>query len=65
MRICENGVYRDMTAEEIAAMQENAPPVEKIPADPLTAMAQAMAGATSLEQMRAAAQAFLDNTATK
>ena len=65
MKVLENGVYRDMTAEEIAAMQENAPPVEETPADPIVAMAQAMADATSLEQMRAAAQAFLDSTASQ
>lgn len=65
MKVLENGVYRDMTAEEIAAMEASAPPVEEIPADPIVAMAQAMAGATSLEQMRAAAQAFLDNTASQ
>lgn len=26
MRICENGIYRDMTAEEIAEMQKDIPP---------------------------------------
>lgn len=63
MKICENGMYRDMTEEEIAALEATAPSVETMPQNALTAMAQAMAGATTLAQMRTAAQTFLDSTA--
>ena len=67
MRICENGVYRDMTPEEIEAMsiEESMAAAGSAAAEvtnPMTDMIRAMAEATTLAQMRAAAQAFLDST---
>lgn len=53
--ICENGVYREMTAEEMAELESTSP-------DALTEMATAMSTATTIAQMRAAAKKFLENT---
>lgn len=60
----ENGVYREMTEDEVAEMgieqsTETAPSTDS---DPLTEMASAMSTATTLAQMRAAAKAFLTST---
>lgn len=41
MRICENGIYRDMTAEEIAEMEKlaaEAPTPEPSPEDRIAAL---------------------------
>ena len=53
--ICENGVYREMTAEELAELETAAP-------DALTEMVTAMSTATTLAQMRSAAKNFLEKT---
>jgi len=53
--ICENGVYREMTAEELAELETAAP-------DALTEMVTAMSTATTIAQMRSAAKEFLNKT---
>jgi len=53
--ICENGVYREMTAEELAELELAAP-------DALTEMVTAMSTATTIAQMRSAAKNFLEKT---
>lgn len=53
--ICENGVYREMTAEELAELEPAAP-------DALTEMVTAMSTATTIAQMRSAAKEFLNKT---
>jgi len=53
--ICENGVYREMTAEELAELETAAP-------DALTEMVTAMSTATTIAQMRSAAKNFLEKT---
>ena len=45
MRICENGIYRDMTPEEIAEMERlaaEAPAPEPIPEERIAALESAM-----------------------
>lgn len=59
MRIYENGVYREMTAEEIKALT---PPEKEESQDALTEMITEMSTATSLSQMREAAKNFLQKT---
>lgn len=54
-RICDNGIYRDMTAEELAALEQETP-------DALTEMVTAISTASTLEQMREAAKIFLNKT---
>ena len=55
-KVCDNGVYRDMTPEEEKELDtENN-------ADALTEMISAISTATTLAQMRAAAKAFLEKT---
>ena len=53
--ICENGKYREMTAEELAELETAAP-------DALTEMVTAMSTATTIAQMRSAAKEFLNKT---
>ena len=53
--ICDNGVYREMTAEELAELEPAAP-------DALTEMVTAMSTATTIAQMRSAAKNFLEKT---
>lgn len=46
MRICENGIYRDMTAEEIAELEKlaaEAPAPEPSPEERIAALEQANA----------------------
>jgi hypothetical protein len=55
-RVCDNGVYRDMTPEEEKEWDaENN-------GDALTQMISAMSTATTVAQMRAAAKSFLEKT---
>ena len=54
-KIYENGVYREMTAEELAELEPATP-------DALTEMVTAMSTATTIAQMRSAAKKFLENT---
>ena len=42
MRVMENGVYRDMTAEEMAALQREARPVDPSLEERLEALESAM-----------------------
>lgn len=53
--ICENGKYREMTAEEVAELEPSTP-------DALTEMVTAMSTATTIAQMRSAAKNFLEKT---
>lgn len=53
--ICENGKYREMTAEELAELDSATP-------DALTEMVEAMSTATTIAQMRSAAKSFLEKT---
>ena len=54
-KIYENGIYREMTAEELAELEPATP-------DALTEMVTAMSTATTIAQMRSAAKKFLENT---
>mgnify|MGYP006974703146 FL=1 len=54
-KIYENGVYREMTAEELAELEPATP-------DALTEMVTAMSTATTIAQMRSAAKNFLEKT---
>ena len=62
MRVFENGVYRDMTAEEIEAYNAAQTEETENASDPLTQMIEEMSQATTLAEMRAAAKNFLKNT---
>lgn len=62
MRVFENGVYRDMTAEETEAYNASHTEIEMASTDPLTQMVEEMSQATTLASMRAAAKNFLKNT---
>ncbi|MDD6340754.1 MAG: hypothetical protein PUA50_00295 [Eubacteriales bacterium] len=62
MRVFENGVYRDMTAEEIEAYNAAQAEETESASDPLTQMIEEMSQATTLAAMRAAAKNFLKNT---
>lgn len=53
--ICENGIYREMTAEELAELEPTTP-------DALTEMVTAISTATTLAQMRESAKIFLERT---
>ncbi len=53
--ICENGKYREMTAEEMAELEPATP-------DALTEMVAEMSTATTIAQMRSAAKNFLEKT---
>lgn len=53
--IYENGIYREMTAEELAELNAATP-------DALTEMVAEMSTATTLAQMRSAAKNFLEKT---
>ena len=53
--IYENGIYREMTAEELAELNDATP-------DALTEMVAEMSTATTLAQMRSAAKNFLEKT---
>ena len=59
--ISENGIVREMTAEEEKELFPEPCEVNEN-SNPLKEMAQAMSTATSLAQMRAAAKAFLTAT---
>ena len=52
-KIYETGVYREMTAEELAELEPATP-------DALTEMVTAMSTATTIAQMRSAAKSFLE-----
>lgn len=53
--MCDNGVYREMTPEEMETLDNETP-------NALTEMVTAMSTATTIAQMRAAAKSFLDKT---
>lgn len=54
-KIYDNGVYREMTAEELAQLDTATP-------DALIEMVTAMSNATTIAQMRSAAKNFLEKT---
>ena len=63
MRIYSNGVYRDMTPEEVERIyNHNEEAEENDKPDALTEMITTMSNATTLAQMRAAAKLFLEKT---
>lgn len=53
--MCDNGIYREMTEEEIATLDNEKP-------NALTEMVEAMSNATTLAQMRNACKTFLEKT---
>lgn len=68
MKICENGVYREMTEDEIREFQSEfseIPSDQSSVGDALTQMARAMSQATTIAQMRSAAKKFLSQTETE
>ena len=54
-KVYDNGIYREMTAEELAELASATP-------DALTEMVTAMSTATTIGQMREAAKTFLEKT---
>ena len=61
-RIYDNGIYRDMTAEEEALYNNADDTAESTRPDALTQMIKAMSTATTIAQMRSAAKSFLAQT---
>ena len=54
-RMYDNGIYREMTAEELAELEPTTP-------NALTEMVTAMSTATTIAQMRESAKVFLERT---
>ena len=59
MRICENGIYRDMTAEEIAEMEKLAAEMAAMPAPEPTAEERIAALEQDNAELRDALDALL------
>ncbi len=59
MRMYDNGIYRDMTKEEEAAVMAVTEQEEKANKDGLTSLAEGLSTATSLAQVRSAAKSVL------
>ena len=59
MRIYDNGIYRDMTAEEEAAVMSFVEQETTENKDGLTSLAEGLSTATSLAQVRNSAKAVL------
>ena len=59
MRIYDNGIYRDMTAEEEAAVMSFAEQETTENKDGLTSLAEGLSTVTSLAQVRNSAKAVL------
>lgn len=59
MRMYDNGIYRDMTEEEEAAVMAVTEQEEKANKDGLTSLAEGLNTATSLAQVRSAAKSVL------
>lgn len=59
MRIYDNGIYRDMTAEEETAVMAVAEQETTENKDGLTSLAEGLSKATSLAQVRSSAKAVL------
>lgn len=59
MRIYDNGIYRDMTAEEETAVMSFAEQETTENKDGLTSLAEGLSTATSLAQVRSSAKAVL------
>lgn len=59
MRMYDNGIYRDMTEEEEAAVMAVTEQKETANKDGLTSLAEGLSTATSLAQVRSAAKSIL------
>lgn len=59
MRMYDNGIYRDMTEEEEAAVMAVIEQKETANKDGLTSLAEGLSTATSLAQVRSAAKSIL------
>lgn len=59
MRMYNNGIYRDMTEEEEAAVMAVTEQEETANKDGLTSLAEGLSTATSLAQVRSAAKSIL------
>lgn len=59
MRMYDNGIYRDMTEEEEAAVMAVTEQEETANKDGLTSLAEGLSTATSLAQVRSAAKSVL------
>lgn len=59
MRMYDNGIYRDMTEEEEAAVMAVTEQEEVSNKDGLTSLAEGLSTATSLAQVRSAAKSIL------
>ena len=62
MRIYDNGIYRDMTAEEETAVMSFAEQEITENKDGLTSLAEGLSTANTISQIRAVAQSILDET---
>ena len=61
MRMYDNGIYRDMTEEEEAAVMAVTEQEETANKDGLTSLAEGLSTATSLAHVRSAAKSVLAN----
>ena len=57
-KIYDNGIYREITEKDLL----QAPNAETIPTDSVIALAEGLSTATTIAQIRAAAQSILDGT---
>ena len=61
MRINDNGIYRDMTEEEIAEFQKIEQPYNDENKDNLTTLAEGLSTATSIKDVQEAAKNILES----
>ena len=61
MRIYDNGIYRDMTAEEIAEFQKIQQPYHDENKDNLTTLAEGLSTATNIKDVQKAAKKILES----
>ena len=60
MRIYDNGIYRDMTEEEIAEFQKIQQPYDDESKDNLTALAEGLSTANNMKDVQEAAKNILE-----
>ena len=65
MRIYDNGIYRDMTEEEIAEFQKIQQPYDDESKDNLTALAEGLSTANNMKDVQEAAKNILESEEDK
>ena len=61
MRIYDNGIYRDMTEEEISEFQKNQQPYNYESKDNLTTLAEGLSTANNMKDVQEAAKNILES----